>query len=66
MTLSTSAVAVCCCERLLRDSLSRRVFSMAITPDGEILDQFDLFVGERVHLLTIDEEWLRHLVFFGA
>ena len=30
MTLSTSAVAVCCC-RDSRSSLSRRVFSMAMT-----------------------------------
>ena len=31
MTLSTSAVAVCCCSRSLRSSLSTRVFSMAMT-----------------------------------
>ena len=31
MTLSTSAVAVCCCERLRASSLSSRVFSMAMT-----------------------------------
>ena len=30
MTLSTSAVAVCCCSDS-RSSLSRRVFSMAMT-----------------------------------
>jgi hypothetical protein len=30
MTLSTSAVAVCCCKDS-RNSLSRRTFSMAIT-----------------------------------
>ena len=31
MTLSTSAVAVCCCERLALHSLNSRVFSIAIT-----------------------------------
>ena len=31
MTLSTSDVAVCCSQRLVRSSLSSRVFSMAMT-----------------------------------
>jgi hypothetical protein len=54
MTLSTSAVAVCCWSDS-RSSLSSRVFSIAMTAclPGEILDQFDLLVGERPHLLAV-------------
>ena len=54
MTLSTSAVAVCCCSDL-RSSLSSRVFSMAMTAwSAKCLDQLDLLVGERAHLLAVD------------
>ena len=56
MTLSTSAVAVCCCSDS-RSSLSSRVFSMAMTAwRGEILDQLDLLVAERPDLLAIDDD----------
>ena len=51
MTLSTSAVAVCCCSDS-RSSLSRRVFSMAMTAwAAKFCDQLDLLLGERAHLL---------------
>ena len=62
MTLSTSAVAVCCCSDL-RSSLSRRVFSMAMTAwRGEVRDQLDLLVGEWPHLLAIDGDRADQLV----
>ena len=62
MTLSTSAVAVCCC-RDSRSSLSSRVFSMAMTAWlGEVADQFDLLVGERTDLLAIDVDDTDQLV----
>ena len=62
MTLSTSAVAVCCCSDS-RSSLSRRVFSMAMTAWlGEIRDQLDLLVGERPDLLAIDGDRADQLV----
>ena len=47
MTLSTSAVAVCCWSDS-RSSLSSRVFSMAMTAwAAKVLDQFDLLFRER-------------------
>ena len=47
MTLSTSAVAVCCCSDS-RSSLSSRVFSIAMTAwSAKFCDQLDLLVGER-------------------
>ena len=62
MTLSTSAVAVCCCSDS-RSSLSRRVFSMAMTAcAAKVLHQLDLLVGERPNLLTIDDDDADQLV----
>src|ERR1700730_1879496 len=51
MTLSTSAVAVCC-WRDSRSSLSRRVFSIAITVFCEILDQRYVLGAKGANLLT--------------
>ena len=54
MTLSTSAVAVCCCRS---KSLSRQLVEQPRVLDrddrlvGEVLDQLDLLVGERPHVL---------------
>ena len=54
MTLSTSAVAVCCWSDS-RSSLSRRVFSMAMTAwFGEVLQQVDLLIGKWPHFLAIN------------
>src|SRR5438105_10506176 len=50
MTLSTSAVAVCCC-RDSRRSLSRRTLSIAMTACG---NQRDLRVCERPNLLAVN------------
>src|SRR4051794_41953077 len=47
MTCNTSEVAVCCCSDS-RSSLSRRVFSIAITAlVGEVLANPVFFLGER-------------------
>ena len=62
MTLSTSAVAVCCCSDS-RSSLSRRVFSMAMTACvAKFVHQLDLLVGERTDLLAIDGDGADQLV----
>ena len=62
MTLSTSAVAVCCCSDS-RSSLSRRVFSMAMTAwAAKFCDQLDLLVGERPDLLAVDGDRADQLV----
>ena len=61
MTLSTSAVAVCCCSDS-RSSLSRRVFSIAMTAWRRNSGQLDLLVGERTHLLTVDVDVANQLV----
>ena len=62
MTLSTSAVAVCCCSDS-RSSLSRRVFSMAMTAwAAKFCDQLDLLVGERANLLAIDGDGADQLI----
>ena len=56
MTLSTSAVAVCCCSDS-RSSLSSRVFSIAMTAcAAKFLHQLDLLFGERPHLLAVDAD----------
>ena len=53
MTLSTSAVAVCCCKDSLSlvrvcTSLNSRVFSIAITAwAAKVVHQLDLLFGER-------------------
>ena len=62
MTLSTSAVAVCCCSDS-RSSLSSRVFSMAMTAwAAKFVDQLDLLIGERAHLLAVDTDHADQLV----
>ena len=71
MTLSTSLVAVCCSrdsERSSvrwRSSLSRRVFSIAMTACApKFLNQLDLLVGEGTHFRAIDEKGAHQLVVF--
>ena len=70
MTRSTSEVAVCCSSASLRSSvrwrssLSRRVFSMAMTAwRGEILNQLDLLVGEWADLLPVNSDGADQPVF---
>ena len=69
MTCSTSEVAVCCSSASLRSSvrwrssLSRRVFSMAMTAwAAKFCDQLDLLVGERADLLAVDDDGADQLV----
>src|SRR5262245_46728627 len=61
MTSSTSAVAVCCCSDSVRSSvrwrssLSRRVFSIAMTACfAKLLNKLNLLVGEGPNFLTKD------------
>ena len=64
MTLSTSAVAVCC-WRDSRSSLSSRVFSMAMTAwAAKFLTSSICFVGEWPYLLSVDSDRADHLVVF--
>ena len=56
MTLSTSDVAVCCSSDC-RNSLSSRVFSMAMTAcAAKFLQQLNLLFGERTHLLAVNDD----------
>ena len=65
MTLSTSAVAVCCCSDS-RNSLSSRVFSMAMTAwAAKFCHQLDLLVSERSHLLAIDDDGTDEFALFS-
>ena len=54
MTPNTSAVAVCCSECLARLGDQPRVLHRDYRLRGEVLQQRDLFVGERPHLLPVD------------
>ena len=63
MTFSTSAVAVCCCSDS-RNSLSSRVFSMAITAwEAKFVHQLDLLVGERPRFLAVNADRADQFVF---
>ena len=73
MTLSTSAVAVCCSSDSLRSSvrwrssLNSRVFSMAMTAwAAKFVHQLDLLVGERAHLLAVDGDGADQLAVLAA
>ena len=70
MTCSTSEVAVCCSSDSVRSSvrwrssLSRRVFSMAMTAwAAKFSDQLDLLVGKRPDLLAVNDDGAEQLVF---
>ena len=62
MTLSTSAVAVCCCSGFAQLVEQPRVLDGDHGLGGEILDQLDLLVGEREHLLPVDADDADQLV----
>ena len=62
MTLSTSAVAVCCCRRFAKLVEEPRILDGDDGLRGEVLDQLDLLVGERAYLLPVDENGADHLV----
>ena len=52
MTLSTSAVAVCCCRDFALFVEQPRVLDRDDGLSSEVLDQFDLLVGEWAYLLA--------------
>ena len=56
MTCNTSAVAVCCSKRLARLGDQPRVLHRDDRLRREVLQQRDLLVGERAHLLAIDRD----------
>ena len=57
MTLSTSAVAVCCCSNSVRQLVQQpRVLDGDDGLRGEVLHQLDLLVGERPDLLAVDDD----------
>ena len=55
MTLSTSAVAVCCCSDCAQFAEQPRVLDGDDSLGGEVLHQLDLLVGERTNLLAVNE-----------
>ena len=67
MTLSTSAVAVCCCSDS-QISCAAQLVEQARVLDGddglsgEVRDQLDLLVGERTDLLAVDGDRTDQLV----
>ena len=62
MTLRTSAVAVCCCSRFAQFVEQARVLDGDDGLRGEILQQFDLLIGERAHLLAVNSDRADQLV----
>ena len=63
MTLSTSAVAVCCCKQISAQLVEQpRVLDGDHGLGGEILHQLDLLVGERPHLLAVDDDGADQLI----
>ena len=63
MTLSTSAVAVCCCKEFTQLVEQPRVLDGDDGLGGEVCDQFDLFVCERPHLLAVNADSADQLAF---
>ena len=63
MTLSTSAVAVCCCKRFAQLVEQPRVLDGDDGLGGKVRHQLDLLVGEWLHLLAIDGDGADQLVF---
>ena len=56
MTLSTSAVAVCCCSDFAQLVEQPRVLDGDDGLGGEVRDQLDLLVSERPDLLAVDAD----------
>ena len=65
MILSTSAVAVCCCERQIRAQLVEqpRVLDGDDGLSGEVCHQLYLLIRERPYLLTVDPDGPDQLAF---
>ena len=62
ITLSTSAVAVCCCKRFAQFVEQPRVLDGDDGLGGEVREQLDLLVSERADLLAIDVDRADQLV----
>ena len=62
MTLSTSAVAVCCCSDFAQLVEQAGVLDGDDGLGGEVRDQLDLLVGERPDLLAVDDDGADQLV----
>ena len=62
MTLSTSAVAVCCCSDFAQLVEQPRVLDGDDGLAGKVRYQLDLLVGERPHLLAVDADRADQLV----
>ena len=62
MTLSTSAVAVCCCKRLPQFVEQPGILDGDDGLRGEVLDQLDLLVGERQPFLAVDGDGANQLI----
>ena len=56
-------MAVCCCSRFAQLVEQPRVLDGDDRLGGEVLDQLDLLVGERPHLLAVDDDRADQLVF---
>ena len=56
MTLSTSDVAVCCSSDFTQLVEQPRVLDGDHRLRGEVLHQLDLLVGERPHLVAVDDD----------
>ena len=56
MTLSTSAVAVCCASDSAQLAQQPRILDGDHRLRGEVLDQLDLLVAERPHLLPVNDD----------
>ena len=54
MTLSTSAVAVCCCERLAQLIKQARVLDGDDGLSGEVSDELDLLCGKGPNFLPVN------------
>ena len=65
MTLSTSAVAVCCCSDFPQLVKQPRVLDGDDGLAGKVGNQLDLLVGERPHFVAVDDEGPDQLVFLA-
>ena len=63
MTLSTSAVAVCCCKRFAQFAEQPRVLDGDDGLRGEVRDQLNLLVGERTNFLAVDGDDADQIIF---
>ena len=63
MTLSTSAVAVCCWRGFTKFAKQPRVLDGYDGLGSKILNQFDLLVGKGSHLLAVENDGALDFIF---